>query len=61
VDPRAYPLSFSAGVDVVFDPVGGAMLAQALRTVAWGGHYLVIGFASGDIPKAGSMCFYVNQ
>ncbi|KAG2434122.1 hypothetical protein HXX76_007849 [Chlamydomonas incerta] len=39
------------GVDVVFDPVGGAQLFEALKCVAWGAQYLVIGFASGDIPK----------
>jgi hypothetical protein len=37
----------------VFDPVGGAALFEALKAVAWGAQYLVIGFASGDIPKVG--------
>ena len=39
------------GVDVVYDPVGGDLAEQALRALAWHGRYLVIGFASGDIPK----------
>ncbi len=39
------------GVDVVFDPVGGDLAQQALRSLAWHGRYLVIGFASGDIPQ----------
>ena len=39
------------GVDVVYDPVGGDLAQEALRTLAWHGRYLVIGFASGDIPK----------
>ncbi|MDQ3337038.1 MAG: NADPH:quinone oxidoreductase family protein [Myxococcota bacterium] len=39
------------GCDVVYDPVGGALAEPALRGVAWQGRYLVIGFASGDIPK----------
>jgi len=39
------------GVDVVYDPVGGAYTEPALRSVAPGGRYLVIGFASGEIPK----------
>ena len=39
------------GVDVVYDPVGGALAEQALRLMAWHGRYLVIGFASGDIPR----------
>lgn len=39
------------GVDVVFDPVGGAYAEPALRSLAWEGRFLVIGFAAGDIPK----------
>ncbi len=39
------------GVDVVVDPVGGQLADQALRATAWHGRYLVIGFASGDIPS----------
>jgi len=38
------------GVDVVYDPVGGDFSEPALRSTAWGGRYLVIGFAAGDIP-----------
>lgn len=39
------------GVDVVYDPVGGAHSEAALRATAWKGRYLVVGFASGSIPK----------
>jgi NADPH2:quinone reductase len=39
------------GVDVVYDPVGGALTEPALRGMAWQGRYLVIGFAAGEIPK----------
>jgi NADPH2:quinone reductase len=39
------------GVDVVYDPVGGSLSELALRGMAWQGRYLVVGFASGDIPK----------
>ena len=39
------------GVDVVCDPVGGAYAEPALRSMAWGGRYLVVGFAAGDIPR----------
>lgn len=39
------------GIDVVYDPVGGATTEQALRSTNWGGRLLVIGFAAGDIPK----------
>lgn len=40
-----------AGIDVVFDPVGGAAAEQVLRSTNWNGRYLVIGFASGEIPS----------
>jgi len=39
------------GVDVFYDPVGGEMFEQALRSTAWKGRALVVGFASGQIPK----------
>ena len=39
------------GPDVIYDPVGGDYAEPALRTIAWRGRYLVIGFAAGDIPK----------
>jgi len=39
------------GVDVIYDPVGGALAEPALRGIAWQGRYLVVGFASGEIPK----------
>ncbi len=39
------------GVDVVYDPVGGAQTEIALRALRWKGRLLVIGFASGEIPK----------
>jgi NADPH2:quinone reductase len=35
------------GVNVFFDPVGGADIREALRSIAWGGRYLMIGFAAG--------------
>jgi NADPH2:quinone reductase len=43
-------LTDGRGVDVVFDTVGGADVREPLRSLAWNGRYLVIGFASGDIP-----------
>jgi NADPH2:quinone reductase len=43
-------LSDGRGVDVVYDPVGGDLAQTALRSLAWHGRYLVIGFASGEIP-----------
>lgn len=44
-------LTGGRGVDIVFDPVGGAFAEPALRCVGWRGRYLVIGFAAGEIPK----------
>ena len=44
-------LTGARGVDVVYDPVGGALTEVALRCLGWGGRLLVIGFASGEIPK----------
>lgn len=48
---RIRELTDDKGVDVVYDPVGGTMTETALRGCAWRGRLLVIGFASGDIPK----------
>ncbi len=39
------------GVDVAFDPVGGEPFDVLSRSMAWDGRLLVIGFASGTIPK----------
>ncbi len=39
------------GIDVVFDPVGGPYSEPAVRSLAWEGRHLVVGFAAGDIPK----------
>ena len=44
-------LTQNMGVDVVYDPVGGDLAQQALRSLAWQGRHLVVGFASGEIPK----------
>ena len=40
-----------AGVDVVYDPVGGEVTELALRSTRWGGRLLVIGFTTGTIPE----------
>lgn len=44
-------LTGGRGVDVVYDCVGGESSEAALRAMAWQGRFLVVGFASGDIPK----------
>lgn len=48
---RLKEITGDKGVDVVCDPVGGPYSDAALRSTAWGGRFLVIGFAAGDIPK----------
>lgn len=48
---RVKALTEGRGVDVVYDPVGGRYAEPALRSMAWKGRYLVVGFAAGDIPK----------
>jgi NADPH:quinone reductase-like Zn-dependent oxidoreductase len=40
-----------AGADVVLDPVGGELSERALRATRWGGRFVTVGFASGDIPR----------
>lgn len=44
-------LTNGAGVDVCYDPVGGKWSEVAIRSMAWGGRFLVIGFAAGEIPR----------
>lgn len=44
-------LTDNKGVDVILDPVGGEYAEPSLRAIAWEGRYLVVGFASGQIPK----------
>ena len=44
-------LTDGRGADVIYDPVGGAYAEAALRSIAWEGRFLVVGFAAGDIPK----------
>jgi NADPH2:quinone reductase len=39
------------GADVVIDPVGGPYSEQALRAMRWGGRFICVGFASGEIPR----------
>jgi NADPH2:quinone reductase len=48
---RLKELTGAKGVDVVYDPVGGPLAEPALRSLGWKGRFLVIGFASGEIPR----------
>ena len=53
VSERVKELTGGNGVDLVFDPVGGSDFREYLRGLAWNGRYLVVGFASGEIPQIG--------
>jgi NADPH:quinone reductase len=44
-------LTHGRGVDVLYDAVGGDLAEPAVRSMAWGGRYLVVGFAGGEIPS----------
>jgi NADPH2:quinone reductase len=50
VKSRAKEIS-GEGLDAVYDPIGGAIGEQCLRALRDDGQFLVIGFASGDIPQ----------
>lgn len=50
IKARVMEFTGNRGVDVIYDPVGGDYAEQAVRSSAWNGRYLVIGFASGKIP-----------
>lgn len=47
---QVYALTDGQGVDIVLDPLGDDIFDAALRTVAWCGRLVVIGFAAGRIP-----------
>jgi NADPH:quinone reductase len=48
---RLKALTGGRGVDVVCDPVGGSFSEPAVRSLAWRGRFLVIGFTAGEIPR----------
>lgn len=39
------------GVDIIIDPVGGDVFDASLRTIAWSGRVVIVGFAEGRIPQ----------
>lgn len=47
---RVNEITAGRGADLVLDVVGGRFSEPAVRSLAWGGKYLVTGFASGEIP-----------
>lgn len=48
---RLKDITDGAGVDVCYDPVGGQYSEPAIRSMAWDGRFLVVGFAAGEIPR----------
>ena len=48
---RLKAITNGLGPDVICDPVGGDLAEPAFRSIAWGGRYLVVGFAGGAIPS----------
>ena len=50
-DVKAKVREISGGVDIVYDPVGGALAEAGLRALRDDGQLLVLGFAGGEIPK----------
>jgi NADPH2:quinone reductase len=64
INYSAYDLKATAkelGVDVVVDPIGGAQAELALRATGWMSTYIVIGFASGPIPKLPANLILLNN
>ena len=48
---RVKDITGGRGVDVVYDPVGGDAFDASLRSIAWEGRIIVIGFAGGRVPQ----------
>jgi NADPH2:quinone reductase len=51
VRSRIKALTDGRGADVIYDPVGGDLFTASLRSIAFEGRLLIIGFASGDVPQ----------
>ena len=43
--------STRGGFSIIYDPIGDCFAEPALRSIGWGGTYLVVGFAAGEIPS----------
>jgi NADPH2:quinone reductase len=48
---RVKEITGGRGADVVYDPVGGDAFDQSLRSIAWEGRIIIIGFAGGRVPQ----------
>lgn len=58
---RVKELTGGKGADVVFDPVGGSAFEQSVRCIGWEGRILVVGFASGEIPRVAANMILVKN
>lgn len=61
LNERLKELTNNAGVDVVYDPVGGDYAQTVVRRLAWAGRYLTVGYAAGPIPKVGMNRFLLKE
>jgi NADPH:quinone reductase len=48
---RVKAITGGHNADVIYDPVGGDAFDTGLRSIAWGGRIIIIGFTSGRIPQ----------
>jgi len=48
---RVKEITGGKGADVIYDPVGGDVFDESMRSINWEGRLLVIGFAAGRIPE----------
>ena len=47
---QVFAATANHGADIIIDPVGGAIFDAAIRSIAWRGRVVVLGFAAGSIP-----------
>jgi NADPH2:quinone reductase len=47
---QVYAVTEGRGADIILDPLGGAIFEAAVRSLAWRGRLVVIGFATGALP-----------
>ena len=48
---RVKAITGGRGADVIYDPVGGDAFDASLRSIAWGGRIIIIGFAAGRVSQ----------
>ena len=51
IKEKVKSLTKGIGANIIYDPVGDKFSEPALRSIAWKGRFLVVGFAAGQIPK----------